>query len=233
MLGTVALLLFLPEATLACTNVIVSGPKGSGIGNTILDTNDCLDCDFRAAAVGRVAAAAPVRIQLTHDAYPREVSNRSPTYTAENLVLDVESGNLADIWSSDDWEKSLTLGYFDPLSVTAADFPGMVDPTVVGAETFASLEADYGTVNEASLAMGESTCACRSELNANSRPTLLEQPTTSGDQPAAGGALWDIGALTRLALARCSTARCALDLMGHVAVRDGYYGDPSEVTTIP
>ena len=35
---------------------------------------------------------------------------------------------------------------------------------------------------------------------------------------------WDISALSRAALARCPTARCAVDLMGYLAATEGFYG---------
>ena len=36
--------------------------------------------------------------------------------------------------------------------------------------------------------------------------------------------MWDISALTKAALARCASARCAVDLMGYLAVTEGFYG---------
>lgn len=62
--------------------------------------------------------------------------------------------------------------------------------------------------------MGESTCAAN--LVAWSPPL--------------GDALFDVQALSRLALERCATARCAIKLMGETAEQYGYYGgnDPAE-----
>jgi dipeptidase len=45
-----------------------------------------------------------------------------------------------------------------------------------------------------------------------------------------GDAVWDVANLQRIAMERCKTARCAIELMGKLATEDGYYGsnDPPE-----
>jgi dipeptidase len=64
--------------------------------------------------------------------------------------------------------------------------------------------------------MVESTCGAT--------PALLSLARTNPSQGARDGALWDISALSRVALSRCPSARCAVDLMGYLATRDGFYG---------
>lgn len=81
--------------------------------------------------------------------------------------------------------------------------------------TYSYLEASYPMQNEAGLSMGESTCdaiyAAKSVLHG-------------------GHAHFDIVALMRFAMEFCATARCAIEMMGELAERYGYYGadDPAE-----
>jgi hypothetical protein len=62
--------------------------------------------------------------------------------------------------------------------------------------------------------MGESTCSAR----------LVAFGVPLGD------ALYDVTQLMRIAMERCKTARCAVELMGRLAEEGGYYGanDPPE-----
>jgi dipeptidase len=64
--------------------------------------------------------------------------------------------------------------------------------------------------------MGESTCAAN----------LVSWP-----RPV-GYALFDVAALTRLAMERCATARCAIKTMGAAAEEHGYYGTYSSSSLI-
>ena len=77
--------------------------------------------------------------------------------------------------------------------------------------TFSYLDGSYGLMNEHQLAIGESTCDARLGLSA--------KPIAFGGQ-----ALFDIAALSRLALERCMTSRCAIQTMGDLAVERGFYG---------
>ena len=76
-------------------------------------------------------------------------------------------------------------------------------------KTYALLEALYGIQNEKGVAMGESTCG----------GVFLAAPLNFG-----GKAKYDVTVLSRIALERCATARCAIQLMGDLAVADGFYG---------
>lgn len=80
--------------------------------------------------------------------------------------------------------------------------------------TYALWENDYGLINEHNLAMGESTV--------NSK--LIGYPTTIGP---AGKCIWGIAELSRLALERCKTARCAIKTMGEAAEKGGFYSEDS------
>ena len=74
--------------------------------------------------------------------------------------------------------------------------------------TFAYWETDYGMMNEHQLAMGESTCASKA----------VGPPLGGGP----GNALFEIEELTRIALERCTTARCAITTMGDLASTHGF-----------
>ncbi len=76
----------------------------------------------------------------------------------------------------------------------------------------AALSPHVALVNEHGVGFAESTCAAR----------------TIGFSPRDGGAnLLCIEELTKLALERCMTARCAVQLMGDLAVRYGYFNTES------
>ena len=75
--------------------------------------------------------------------------------------------------------------------------------------TYAYLEGNYGIMNERQLSIGESTCSGRFVASAIG---------------AGGDALFCVNELSRVAMERCATARCAVKLMGHLAVTYGFYG---------
>jgi dipeptidase len=83
--------------------------------------------------------------------------------------------------------------------------------------TFAYSYLSYGVMNEHKLAFGESTCSGRfwaASLAHN------------------GTALFSNSELSKIALERCKTARCAIKLMGHLAVdKGGFYGEGTDVDT--
>jgi dipeptidase len=60
--------------------------------------------------------------------------------------------------------------------------------------------------------MGESTCACK----------LVALPIS--DPSGQGKAKLHISTLMELAMERCSTSRCAVELMGAMAMQHGFYG---------
>jgi len=78
--------------------------------------------------------------------------------------------------------------------------------------TFAYFDSDYGMINEKQLAIAESTTSAR---------------TAGWGLHQGGKCLFDIGALTRVALERCESARCAVKVMGELAVDFGFYSDDS------
>ena len=75
------------------------------------------------------------------------------------------------------------------------------------AHTYAFYDGGYGIMNEHQLAIGECTCAAK------------VYATAVKDE-----CIFDIAALSRVALERCTTAREAIELMGALGVEYGYYG---------
>jgi len=72
--------------------------------------------------------------------------------------------------------------------------------------TFAYHDASFAVMNEHNLAIGESTC--NSAVVHRSR----------------GTALFNMVSLVQIAMERCKTARCAVELIGELAVKYGFYG---------
>ena len=77
------------------------------------------------------------------------------------------------------------------------------------ARTHAYVDGGYGIMNEFQVSIGESTCG-----------SVLT--TTAGYK--GGHALLEAGELSRIALERCKTAKCAVETMGALAEEYGYYG---------
>jgi dipeptidase len=107
----------------------------------------------------------------------------------------------------------------DRSEVYAAE-PGQTDFEPIGfipqvEHTYGYWEATYPLLNEHGLGFGESTCGA----------LLVGQSVSDG-----GNALMSIAELMRVAMERCQTARCAINLMGELAERYGFYGeDPGPV----
>lgn len=76
--------------------------------------------------------------------------------------------------------------------------------------TYAYWESTYPLINEHGLGFGESTCFGK----------LVGQSKAQG-----GSALFCVGELMRVAAERCKDARCAVSLMGGLAVEHGFYGE--------
>ncbi|EOD11640.1 hypothetical protein EMIHUDRAFT_214509 [Emiliania huxleyi CCMP1516] len=152
-------------------------------GSTLLlHTDDGGDLDFRLGRTHPRDVRKPWPVLRKRPQYPREVSDRSPTYSPDSLDATLPA-DLLDRWRSAEWAANQTIGKL-VLDPSIAVLLG-VDPDTT--RTFGALEGAYAIVNEKQVAIVESTC--------------------------------------EVALALCATARCAVDLMGHLAVRDGFYGE--------
>ena len=101
------------------------------------------------------------------------------------------------------------------------------------AHTYALYEVMFGIMNEKQVSIGESTTC--SALGHDAVPRAC---------PSCDGPLFDVAALSLVALERCASARCAIETMGALADEHGYYaadvtpdelgealtvGDPDEV----
>jgi dipeptidase len=82
--------------------------------------------------------------------------------------------------------------------------------------TYAYFDAVYGVMKERQLGIGESTAGAK---------------TRAEPQPK-GEALFDVAALSRVAMERCTTAREAIKLMGKLTVEYGYYSWGENLTVI-
>ena len=108
--------------------------------------------------------------------------------------------------------------------------PGPLDPKPFAplghipqvADTFAYFDGDYALQNDW-VSIGESTCSAR----------LYARPIGTPN----GTALLCVEELSRLALERCKSASCAVDLMGEMAERYGFWStlsisDAGEALTV-
>eukprot|EP00949_MAST-11_sp_MAST-11-sp1_P003972 g3972.t1 len=88
--------------------------------------------------------------------------------------------------------------------------------------TYSYYEGDYGMLNEKGVSLGETSCSAR----------ITAGPRASPDAP---GPMLAIEALSRIALERCDTARCAVELMGDLSERYGFFGvlGAQPLTTMP
>lgn len=79
--------------------------------------------------------------------------------------------------------------------------------------TYAYFDQDYGMVNEVQLSIAESTCGARTVGWASDVPY--------------GYNLFGIAELSKIALERCDSARCAIRTMGDLAVEYGFFSEDS------
>lgn len=75
--------------------------------------------------------------------------------------------------------------------------------------TYAYTLGTYAIQNEKQVSIGESTCSA----------VFVGKPVYDG-----GNATLAMEALTEIALERCDTARCAIQVMGYLAEKHGFYG---------
>jgi dipeptidase len=162
----------------------------------VTHTADCKDCDFR---VNKVPAAQ-------HDLAK---SPNRPIYKYHNLYPRIVAEERGSTWSADNLETAHAAAYAEPDSV-ASQIVGYLPEVEYTYGTFESL---FGMMNDQQVAIGESTCAARFGENAIVRACV-----------GCDGPLFEMSALTMIALERCATARCAVQMMGDLAVEHGFYG---------
>ena len=149
------------------------------------------------------------------------MSTRAATYAADNLDEKLSQAQL-ELWRTAEWTANQTLGLTYDLEPAVASALGV---TLRDGQTYGTLEGLYSIINSEQVALAESTTAQTTVLPPTPRPNAkVGAPYyTKRD-----GGLYDIAALSRVALARCPTARCAIDLMGFLATSEGYYSATPE-----
>jgi dipeptidase len=145
-------------------------------------------------------------LRITHvPAYNWPIGSKRPIHdirVAYPRYLESESWNI----HGPDYLKSST--YPDRSIYNWTDYNpiGFIDQVN---HTYAYTLGTYAIQNEKQVSIGESTCSSK----------FVASPVFAG-----GKALFHMETLTEIALERCDTARCAIQLMGHLAVQHGFYG---------
>ncbi|GMH86879.1 hypothetical protein TrST_g12258 [Triparma strigata] len=179
-----------------CTALAI-GKDATASGSVMISHgNDCPTCDFRVAYVPSMSHPPNTFLPIwpDFDDYPRFITSSSLSPTS----LKPTSVSFAEIYSTTIGTPSTQLkplGYIPQIP-----------------STFSYIDGAYGIQNEKQLSFGESTCDAI--LGMRSKPRGFED----------GKALFGIAALSRIALQRCDNARCAVELMGGLAVEEGFYG---------
>eukprot|EP00457_Paulinella_chromatophora_P002567 gb/GEZN01002572.1/.p1 GENE.gb/GEZN01002572.1/~~gb/GEZN01002572.1/.p1 ORF type:complete len:742 (+),score=98.84 gb/GEZN01002572.1/:28-2226(+) len=134
---------------------------------------------------------------------PRDWSTAlAPIYMAKNDYPRFYGTGDSDSYLPENTDNPY--GYKWPLSSPMGHIPQVK-------HTYAYMDGSYGLMNEHQVAIGESTC--------DARLGPFGIPRAFG-----GDALFDAAALSRIALQRCMTARCAVEVMGGLAEQYGFYG---------
>ena len=181
-----------------CTTIGV-GPGATVDGSSMVThTADCKDCDFR------LAKTPPMEW---------EEGSMRPVYRYRRQYPRLVVEERGDTWKPDNLETEF-----------ADEYAGkkFVEEQLVGyvpqvKKTNGLFEALFGMMNDKSVAIGESTCAARFGDNAEPR-----------ECPDCEGPLVDVAAISLIALERCDTARCTVEMMGELATSLGYYGAGTE-----
>eukprot|EP00931_Biecheleriopsis_adriatica_P077722 TRINITY_DN51225_c0_g1_i1.p1 TRINITY_DN51225_c0_g1~~TRINITY_DN51225_c0_g1_i1.p1 ORF type:complete len:668 (-),score=56.08 TRINITY_DN51225_c0_g1_i1:15-1940(-) len=205
-----------PSCSIACTTV-AAGPKATADGSVIIGHSDDGDPISDARLVHVPAADHPSgAVRFIYN-----TQGEFPRSVSRHRGADYEPNPFTDL----------------VLGANAVLKPIGTIPEVP--HTFAYHDTDYGAINEHNVAIAESTCS--------SMFRTCQVDTDIGCEPGRdkGEALLDIGSLSQLALERARTAREAVQLMGHLAFRYGFFGtqdangygealqvaDPNEVWT--
>ena len=226
-LRVAALTLALAHAEQRCTTIAL-GKGATTDGSTIVTHNaDCKNCDFRLARTPARdhAPGTMTPILRYRGEYPRYVTNaRGATWRPENLDGEIEHTTE---WAGDQWQEDHIVGYFPQAN-----------------HTYALYEAMFGIMNEKQVSIGEVRPASDSdpEYRSHPRPPLaasllnaiaarvrlestcvgaLGQNALPRACATCDGPLFDISALSFIALERCDSAVCAVDLIGALAEEHG------------
>jgi len=157
---------------------------------------DCKDCDFRLSKY-------PAQ---EHDL---EKEPTRPIYRYHNLYPRMITEDRGPTWSASNLEARNQEAYTDS---------EYYDKQILGyipqvKETYGMYESLFGIMNDQQVSIGESTCAARFGNEALPRACV-----------GCDGPLFEMTALSMIALERCATAKCAVQMMGDLAVEHGFYG---------
>ncbi|GMI16192.1 hypothetical protein TrLO_g12937 [Triparma laevis f. longispina] len=180
-----------------CTSIAL-GTDATKSGSVMISHgNDCPTCDFRTAYVPAMdhPVDSKTPIYIDYDDYPRMI-NLPEIHEDEDVSV-----SQAKIYDPEFLEPGHTI-------TTQKEPMGFIEQVE---HTFGYVDGAYGIMNEHQLAFGESTC--------DALLGMRSSPVSFG-----GSALFGIAALSRIALQRCKTARCAIELMGGLAEEKGFYG---------
>jgi len=179
-----------------CTTIGI-GPAATIDGSTMVThTADCKDCDFR------IAKTPPKThdLEANPDRPIYRYRRQYPRLVASERGSTWSPSNLesefADEWASKDYTDSQIVGYIPQVK-----------------ETYGLFESLFAIMNDQQVAIGESTSSARFGENAVPRSC-----------PTCDGPLVDVAAISLIALERCDTAKCAVQMMGDLATTYGYYG---------
>jgi len=183
-----------------CTSIAVSRHATVDGSGMVSHSNDCWDCDFRMVYVA-AQDHSPNSLRPMYDA----VRSQYPRMV----------------------DTSRSPQYAPALGIEKSDILGYI-PQVP--HTYALWESTYGLMNEHGLGMGESTCSAYLVGNGTQfLPAKHEATPFPRGIHRAGSALFTIGNLMAVALERCKTARCAIEMMGNLSMEYGFYGeDPGQ-----
>jgi len=171
-------------------------------------------------AVGKDASATGYPI-ITH-------SDDSGSHTSDVRLIRIPrkkwpAGSKRPLY---DWAPGYPRVVSSELSPEYAAVEGQSETVPIGhipqvEETWAYWDAVYGIQNERGLSIGESTCTAKTAGWA-----------ASPDKPWGYNRAM-IHDLSKIAMERCETARCAVETMGPIAVEQGFYCEDSGEPTAP
>ena len=177
------------------------GTSATSDGSTMIThTADCKDCDFRLDKT----PPANHDLDLNPNRPVYRYRRQYPRLVAEERGSTWQPTNLesefSSDWSSKEYIDSQIVGYIPQVS-----------------HTYGLFESLFAIMNDQQVAIGESTSSARFGENAVPR-----------ECPTCPGPLVDVAAISLVALERCKTALCAVEMMGELATKYGYYGAETE-----
>jgi len=143
------------------------------------------------------SGAADLRI-VRVQARENSMEDERPVYQFKDGLPRVVLADTKSKYAQKGTEKlSVPLGYIPEVS-----------------HTFAYYDMDYGLMNEHHLSISETTAGAKT----------AGWPVSA---PVHGNCLFGIASLTKIALERCITARCAIKTIGDLSVKYGFFSDDS------